>query len=364
MTARRPNYWEYIRVEELLALQGGLEGNELELSNDEVLFITVHQVYELWFKLILRELSGMRDLLADRVQEEQMAGAVRSARRVTILLQRCVDHFEAIETLTTHEYLSFRDKLMPASGFQSAQMRQIEILMGLEDSERIGLGVGGSYIEALRAHDGSASSAEQRVLEQLASGPSLRESFERWLYRAPIDGFGPDDPGSEAALARFLDAYRHAHAGEVEASLEHAKSLARSDEDRKKLDARYEAERQALVHFLAADGNRERTRIRAALLFLVTYQQLPLLSWPNALLEAVIALEQQFVVFRQRHARMVERVIGRRTGTGGSSGVDYLDQTALSYRVFKDLWAVRTYQIRKEAAPTLERPEFYGYQAV
>ena len=364
MTARRPNYWEYIRVEELLALQGGLEGEESELSNDEVLFITVHQVYELWFKLVLRELGGMRDLLADRVQEEQMAGAVRSARRVTVLLQRCVDHFEAIETLTTREYLSFRDKLMPASGFQSAQMRQIEILMGLDDSERIGLGVGGSYLEALRAHDGSSSSAERRVREQLDAGPSLREAFERWLYRAPIDGFGPEDDGAEAALDRFIASYRTAHAAEVDASLEHALTLARTQEDRSALEARYAAEKQALVDFFAADGDRRCTRMRAALLFLVTYQELPLLSWPNALLDAVIALEQQFVLFRQRHARMVERVIGRRTGTGGSSGVDYLDQTALTYRVFKDLWAVRTYQIRKQAAPALERPEFYGYQAV
>ena len=69
------------------------------------------------------------------------------------------------------------------------------------------------------------------------------------------------------------------------------------------------------------------------------------------------------MVFRQRHARMVERVIGRRTGTGGSSGVDYLDQTALKYRVFRDLWAVRTLQVAREAAPPIENAAFYGFQA-
>jgi len=79
-------------------------------------------------------------------------------------------------------------------------------------------------------------------------------------------------------------------------------------------------------------------------------------------LDGLIELEQVFVIFRQRHARMVERVIGRRTGTGGSEGVDYLDRTALRYRVFRDLWAVRTHQIRREANPPVENAEFYGFR--
>ncbi len=77
-----------------------------------------------------------------------------------------------------------------------------------------------------------------------------------------------------------------------------------------------------------------------------------------------MALEQAFVIFRQRHARMVERVIGRRTGTGGSAGVDYLDQTALRYRIFDDVWAVRTLLIRAEALPPLTQPEVYGLAAL
>jgi tryptophan 2,3-dioxygenase len=68
-------------------------------------------------------------------------------------------------------------------------------------------------------------------------------------------------------------------------------------------------------------------------------------------------------MFRQRHARMVERVIGRRTGTGGSTGVDYLDSTALRYRVFRDVWAVRTILLRQGALPPLEKAESYGFVA-
>jgi tryptophan 2,3-dioxygenase len=79
-------------------------------------------------------------------------------------------------------------------------------------------------------------------------------------------------------------------------------------------------------------------------------------------LDSIVEVEQAFVIFRQRHARMVERMIGRRTGTGGSAGVDYLDQTALRYRVFRDLWAVRTLQVPRSSAPGLENAAFYGFR--
>ena len=362
----RPNYWDYIRVEDLLSLQTGLEQDESALADDEVLFITVHQVYELWFKLILRQLTAVRDLLAsERVAETELAGAVAGCRRVVTILRRCVDHFEVVETLPTKAYLAFRDKLMPASGFQSAQLRQIEILLGLDEQERIPLGVEGDYLDALRDHLGGESPAWERVRRQLDDGPSLREAFDVWLARTPIDGVPYEDPRSEAAVEAFVERYLAAHAAEVEASRESASTRAMGASDRAALDARYDAERQALIDFLGADpeGDPLRRRRRAALLFIVTYEELPLLAWPGKLVQALIELEQALILFRQRHARMVERVIGRRTGTGGSSGVDYLDQTALRYRVFRDLWAIPTYQIRGEAAPRIANPQFFGFAA-
>lgn len=361
MATRLPNYWEYIRVEELLALQGGLEDDERNLANDEVLFITVHQIFELWFKLVLRELSVARDLLRTPLEEKRLAGVVAGARRVTTILEHAAAHFEVVETLPTSGYLRFRDKLMPASGFQSAQMRQIEILMGLDEDERIPLGTEGSFIQALRSHDGGASSALRRVEAQRADGPPLKHALYDWLYRTPIDGCGPDDEGADAALEAFIESYVAAHRAEVDRSERLALERTYSDEEAGKLRERYDGERRALVDHLAAGGDARTRRIRAALLFILGHAREPLLSWPNALLEAVTELEQAFVIFRQRHARMVERVIGRRVGTGGSSGVDYLDQTALRYRVFTDLWSARTYQIRPEAMPELTRPDFYRF---
>jgi len=86
-----------------------------------------------------------------------------------------------------------------------------------------------------------------------------------------------------------------------------------------------------------------------------------LLAWPREVLDGLTSFEQAFVIFRQRHARMVERMIGRRTGTGGSTGVDYLDSTALKYRVFHDLWAVRTVLVAGQDLPPVEQPELYGF---
>src|SRR6185369_16840975 len=121
----------------------------------------------LWFKLILRELRTARDLFtADRVAEQELSGAVRSLKRTTSILRVAIQHWEVMETMTTREFLAFREKLIPASGFQSAQLRQIEILMGLAETERIGMGPAGSdggYLAALKAAHGGASPAYDRV---------------------------------------------------------------------------------------------------------------------------------------------------------------------------------------------------------
>ncbi len=365
-TNRHVSYWEYIRVEELLALQGGLPGDDQQISNDEVLFITVHQVFELWFKLVLREIKAARDLfMAPRVAEQQLSGAVRSLQRACSILRVANQHWEVMETLTTREFLAFRDKLFPASGFQSAQLRQIEILFGLEMEERVPLGLEGGYLEALRGHDARPSPALQRVQAQLADRPTLKEAIDAWLLRTPIDGSTPDDPGDERHVRDFLDAYLAAHAREVDVLAGHASSSARTPEDAERIRQRYEAEKANVRDFFLpseADGGAQRARERAAMLFIETYRELPLLAWPREVLDGLVELEQFLVIFRQRHARMVERIIGRRTGTGGSAGVDYLDMTALKYRIFRDLWAIRTLQIRRAAAPRLSNAAFYDFR--
>jgi tryptophan 2,3-dioxygenase len=351
-------YWDYIKVEELTALQRGIAASDTELSNDEVLFITVHQIDELWFKLALRELVSVRNLFAQpRVPEQSMASAARGLRRMALLFHQVAQHFALMETMTTRDYLAFRDKLSPASGFQSAQLREIEILMGLRDEDRISLGHEQSYMQALKDNKGQESPASKRVEARLADTPTLRDALDEWLYRTPIQGSTPDMPGDAEAVQRFIDLYCEAHAREVDAAAKLAVPLGSQDAER--LAQRFAKEKQAARAFLECAEDKRRSRIRAALVFIESYRELPLLAWPREVIDTIVALEQSFVIFRQRHARMVERVIGRRTGTGGSSGVDYLDQTALKYRIFNDVWAVRTLLIRESALPPVERADAY-----
>jgi tryptophan 2,3-dioxygenase len=367
---RRPTaYWDYIKVEELLELQRGLESSDAHLANDEVLFITVHQIDELWFKLVLRELVSVRNLFAKApVPEQALASAARGIRRMTQLVGHVASHFEIMETMTTRDYLAFRDKLNPASGFQSAQLREIEALLGLSDADRIPLGHEHSYMNALKNHDGTPSSAYRRVAARLEDKPTLLDAVNDWLYRTPIHGSTPGDAGDEATVAAFVDAYADAHAKCAKEALAIAKSSVLAAGDIERLDKRYTGEIAGARAYLHAEdvpeADRKRaSRQRAALVFIESYRELPLLAWPRVIIDELVAFEQAFVIFRQRHARMVERIIGRRTGTGGSSGVDYLDQTALRYRIFRDVWAVRTLLVRQTELPPLQRAEAYGFVA-
>jgi tryptophan 2,3-dioxygenase len=369
---KRVTYWEYIAVEELLSLQGGTSGDEARVSNDELLFIVSHQIFELWFKLVLRELTAARDFFKlNPVPDQHLASAVRALRRVTTVLSQAIAHFEVVETLTTRDCRAFRDSLVPASGFQSAQLREIEIVLGLDQRERIPLGREGDYLAALKDGD-RASSASRRVEARLADGPSLKDVLDEWLFRTPIDGSLQGDEGDDVRVECFLQKFLASHRAEAELRLSHADQQALTVEDIARLRARYAAEIEQAEAFLLGrdepavpdEERRRRSRIRAALVFIESYRELPLLAWPREVVDTVVELEQRFVIFRQRHARMVERVIGRRTGTGGSAGVDYLDQTALRYRIFRNFWAVRTLLVREAALPALEHADTYGFKFV
>lgn len=357
------SYWDYIRVEDLLKLQNGLDQDESDLSNHEVLFVTVHQVFELWFKLVIRELATLRDFFhQENVPEQDMALAAESLGRISTILRVAVKHFEVVETLNTRDYLDFRDKLFPASGFQSAQMREMEILLGLPDEERIGMGSASGYMQALRGTDGSGSSALDRVEARKADKPSLKAAIGEWLFRTPIRGSQPDDADDDAVVGAFLSDYLAEYEAGVERLKAHIRATVGEVADPDAFDRQYAREIESTAEFCRGSSARER-RIRAAVLFIESYRELPLLAWPRKVLARAIEMEEQLVIFRQRHARMVERVIGRRTGTGGSAGVDYLDQTATTYRIFRDLWAARTILVRKDDLPGLDEKAYYEFRA-
>jgi len=362
------SYWEYLRIDDLLSLQDGVERDESKLSNHEVLFIVVHQVYELWFKLVLREMTGVRDLLAaEKVPETSLSGAVAGLRRVQVVMEQMASHWRLMETLSTRDFLDFRDKLLPASGFQSGQFRELEVLLGLDPADRMKFAGDASWLRALHEPGGRESPSLRRVKRRLADRPTIRDAVDSWLFRTPIRGSSPTDAGDEAVVRGFTDDFLAAHAREIGDPETRAARQSPDEGDQRKIAAQYRQEIESARRFAAAEDVPEeerprRRRIRAAVIFLETYRELPLLAWPRELIETLVSVEQSMLIFRQRHARMVEREIGRRTGTGGSPGVAYLDETALRYRVFTDLWAVRTVLLPRDAAPPVPHPEFYDFR--
>jgi tryptophan 2,3-dioxygenase len=359
-----PTYWDYLRLDRLLALQGGLEDDEALLMPDELHFIIVHQAFELWFKLSLRELRLARDhLAAPKVPEESVPYVVHHLRRVNAILELAVDQFKVMETLTPQDFLAFRDKLIPASGFQSFQMRELEIVLGLDDAQR--LKYAGTdpldHIHALAKSSPGGKLAAAR-LTHARSEHTLRSALHDWLYRTPIQGSSPDQPGDARVVERFLSDYFAAMQRSNAEKLERMTgALGGGEGIRARMAAAETAAKSFLLAEEAPEPERDRLRrVRAGVLFIESYRELPLLAWPRLLVDTIVELEEQLVLWRTRHARMVERIIGRRVGTGGSSGVDYLDQTT-RYRIFDELWAVRTILLQKEALPALDQPEAYGF---
>lgn len=238
-------------MEPLLALQRPLSRPQ---HHDEMLFIVIHQVYELWFKQLLHELdAAMRSM--DRDDLLRVAKHFRRIHAIQRLLEQQVD---VLETMSPQEFNQFRDNLNPASGFQSIQFREIEFACGLRNSD---------VLKHLELDDAARARLERRSNE-----PSLYDHVKELLRRR---GFAVDS--SEAVIEAFRQIY---------------------------VDEK-------------------------------GYCDLHLL------LEDLIEFDERLLLWRGRHIRMVERMIGRKMGTGGSAGVDYLART-LDNRIFPELWSVRT----------------------
>jgi len=237
---RELSYGTYLKVRELLELQNGLSD-----EHDELLFIAAHQVYELWFKVVLFELEAARG----RIDSDDMFFALHYLKRVHVIEKLLVEQIDVLETMSPQDFLAFRSQLAPASGFQSVQFREIEFLSGLKEPK---------YLARLEA------TAEEAVrLRRRLDEPSLNDAFHHLLERR----------GSPTLLEVFRDRERHGDLFDLS--------------------------------------------------------------------EALLDHDEAFAHWRARHVLMVERQIGGKTGTGGSSGAEYL-RTTLGKRFYPELWDVRS----------------------
>jgi tryptophan 2,3-dioxygenase len=238
-SGRRLSYDSYLHIPQLLELQHGLTQ-----AHDELLFIVVHQVYELWFKVLIDELEFVRNA----IDAEDLRAARHALARVKVIEALLVEQVAVLETMAPQDFLTFRSELAPASGFQSVQFREIEFLSGLKDA---------GYIKALDG-DGEARARLQKRLDE----PSLHDAFTVLLERRGVT---------------VGDLYRN--------------------------------------------GDRHADLLELA--------------------EALLDHDEGFRLWRLRHVEMVERQIGDKPGTGGSTGVRYL-QSTLGKRFFPELWEVRS----------------------
>ena len=258
------DYQDYLKVPQLLTLQ---RPQSNPAHHDEMLFIVIHQAFELWFKLILHEMETARE----NMQKNLVGEAHHSMRRIVEVMRLFVPQIHLLETMRPIDFLAFRDHLKPASGFQSVQFREIEFLSGLKDP---------AYLRFFEARQGSKAQLEKRLAE-----PDLGLAFCELARRQGL------------AVPPKLDAQK-----------------IRTDEDTWRAVAR------GLLPLFEDPNGR-----------LVLHQ----------LAEKLLEFDEAFALWRQHHVSVVERIIGAKVGTGGSSGVSYL-RTTTTKRCFPYLWDVRT----------------------
>lgn len=339
-------YADYLRLPQLLSAQApeSARGGE-PAAHDELLFIVVHQAYELWFKQILHELDRIQaDFDAVPMRDAALGRIVHGLSRITSILDLVSRQIDVLETMTPLDFLDFRDLLRPASGFQSLQFRLIETRLGLSEEARVRFG-GRSYIERLHPD-------ERERMAEAERGPKLHEQLERWLARTPF---------VEAGGYAFDSAYREAVRGMLRRDLRQLQATGDPDQGGE-ADALERALKafQAIFEPSAAPGAwRMQPRAVQAALFITLYRDEPVLQAPFRLLSLLMDIDGAMTMWRYRHAGMVERMIGIRTGTGGSSGHGYLRSTAERHRVFGDLFHLSTYLIPRAAIPALP-PEVAG----
>ncbi|MDA3624013.1 tryptophan 2,3-dioxygenase [Saccharopolyspora sp. WRP15-2] len=257
-------YGGYLQLDRLLDAQQPLSEPP---HHDELLFIIQHQTSELWFKLVIHEL---RRAMA-RIADDQLRPALKSLARVKHIQRQLFEQWAVLETLTPSEYAEFRGALGRSSGFQSAQYRTVEFLLGNKNAEMIDV----------FAHDPAA----RAELEDALRAPSLYDEFLRFLARA-------GHPVPAELLERDVSAPHEFQSALVPV-----------------LKAIYE---NADQHWEAYET-----------------------------CEELVDVEESFQLWRFRHLKTVSRIIGFKTGTGGSSGVPFL-KAALDLTFFPELMAVRT----------------------
>jgi tryptophan 2,3-dioxygenase len=349
MFSGKMNYHDYLQIDKLLDAQK-LESNiQGKPAHDEMLFIIVHQVYELWFKQIITEVESVIQIFSqERVDEKQMDLIVARLQRVVEIQKLLVDQIRIIETMTPLDFLEFRDLLIPASGFQSFQFRQLETRLGLMRGARL------KYNQT--DFDQSLKPEQRPQITGLETQANLFDCVERWLERTPflkMQGFD------------FWQTYKGTVESTISADLKIIQSNpALNPADRKRNEMIVNA---TLTSFNSLFDEKQYDKAREngewrmsyrsihAALLIQLYRDQPVLQLPFRLLTALQDMDEWFTTWRHRHALMAKRMLGAKVGTGGSSGFQYLKDAADKHKIFSDLFQLTTFFVPRSKLPQLPK---------
>jgi tryptophan 2,3-dioxygenase len=342
------HYSDYLQLDKILNAQQP-EGDRLgEPAHDEMLFIVIHQAYELWFKQLLYETDSVIGILGQPTLNDnspELQTIVHRLSRCATILKVLVHQIDIMETMTPMDFLDFRDKLRPASGFQSVQFKLLEARLGLKYEHRFGKHY---YLSQLRQPEvDQIQSAEKEA--------SLLELLNSWLERLPVWTTGPQaegqslDADKEGVMDPFWADYRSRYqqslADTEKHNLDHfdsvffGKPLPSPEADRPQTTPPPSRSLSPLA-------------CRSAL-FIMLYRGYPLLQLPFQVLHQLLEIDEQLSTWRYRHMSMVARVIGTRIGTGGSTGRDYLASALDRHHLFREIAALTSFLIERKRLPGL-----------
>jgi tryptophan 2,3-dioxygenase len=331
------HYSDYLQLDKILGAQSPESDRHGQPAHDEMLFIVIHQAYELWFKQLLQETESvigiMRSPALDDNSPELQTIVHRLARCATIL-GVLVHQIDIMETMNPMDFLDFRDMLRPASGFQSWQFKALEARLGLKYENRYGQQ---HYVSQLRE-------AEIQRIRQAEKDQSLLELVGGWLERMPFFD-------ETANWANFVTAspVMGGHPFWEEYRLRYQQSLA--DSEKANLGAF-----DAVFHEAGATQPVMRAFSPAACrsaLFIMLYRGYPILQLPFQVLHQLLEIDEQLSTWRYRHMSMVHRTIGTRIGTGGSTGRDYLKGALDNHSMFKEIAGLTSFLIERRRLPAL-----------
>jgi tryptophan 2,3-dioxygenase len=333
------HYNDYLQLDRILFAQFPESKKIQQPAHDEMLFIIIHQTYELWFKQLLFEVNSVCEIMKKPSLNDnspELQTVVHRLSRCVTILKLLVHQIDVMETMNPMDFLDFRDMLRPASGFQSWQFKELEAVLGLKYEHRYGQQY---YVSQLRQE-------EIETVKRAEAQESVLQLVSNWLERMPFfeerenwQHFHHQE--AEKTLHPFWSEYRKCYKdslAEVELSNLHAFDQA------------------FFTSEPLSTGNEKRSLSNIAnrsALFIMLYRGYPVLQLPYQVLNQLLEIDEQLSTWRYRHLQMVHRTIGARIGTGGSSGKDYLQSALNKHYIFKEVAQLTSFLIERRKLPQL-----------